>query len=241
MTPVLYYSPRKYLKLVFYDSHVMQINRNQKSKLLLLIVMMILNTALARAAPPQAIICAACHGTAGLGKRAAGYPSLAGQSARYLYWQLFDFKRGLRKNPTMQKIAETLSKTDRNTLAHYYAALPVPMASEPQGLPDGSGEQLALHGAWQGLSPAIPACDFCHGDYGVGSGPFPRLAGQPAAYLARQLRAWQKGTRPAGPLGLMGLVARKLSQQQTIEVSNYFSMLSPNPPSHDLNFHPPSQ
>ncbi|HET9147056.1 MAG TPA: c-type cytochrome, partial [Acetobacteraceae bacterium] len=47
---------------------------------------------LTAAAPPQVNTCAACHGAAGLGDKAVGYPALAGQPARYLYWQLIDFQ-----------------------------------------------------------------------------------------------------------------------------------------------------
>jgi cytochrome c553 len=186
-------------------------------------------TSSAESAPPQVIECAACHGAAGLGNNQNGYPSLAGQSARYLYWQLLDFKRGLRKNRIMQSIAKPLSRAERTALAGYYSALPIPATSEPQELPSGLGAQLALHGERQ-PSPGIPACDFCHGTDGLGAGPFPRLAGQPAAYLAHQLQAWQEGSRPAGPLGLMGHVARTLTQSQIAAVSKYYSML----PAHTL-------
>jgi cytochrome c553 len=179
------------------------------------------------AAPPQANTCAACHGAAGLGDKAAGYPALAGQPARYLYWQLIDFQRGSRKSLIMQPIAKPLSKADISALAHYYASLPVPVAADKQS--DGPGEDLAVDGARHQLA-ATPACNFCHGAGGTGSGPFPRLAGQPAAYLADQLKAWQRRTRPAGPLGLMGHVARQLSAQQIKEVSDYYAALSPHPP-----------
>lgn len=193
----------------------------------------------ANAAPPQAATCAACHGAAGLGNRARSYPSLAGQPARYLYWQLLDFKRGSRKNPIMQRIAQTLSKSDRTALAQYYAALPVPAtAQSAQSAHPSLGAQLARHGEWQRSSPGIPACDFCHGANGTGAGAFPRLAGQPASYLESQLRAWQTGARPAGPLGLMGHIARLLTRPQIIAVAHYYAALPPNPASN----HPqPSQ
>jgi cytochrome c553 len=187
------------------------------------------------AVPPDAAQCAACHGAAGpgnkaLGDKAAGYPALAGQSSRYLFWQLMDFKRGSRKNPVMQPIAKTLSKTEMAAIAGYYASLPVPVTPEPASLPNGPGKALAVHGIWHQSAAATPACDFCHGVNGTGSGPFPRLAGQPAPYLAAQLKAWQSGARPAGPLGLMGRIARQLSAQQIRAVAGYYAALSPHPP-----------
>ena len=181
-------------------------------------------------APPQIPACAACHGTAALGNRRKEYPALAGQSARYLFWQLMDFKRGTRRSPVMQPIARRLSKPEMTALAHDFAALPVPVSPEPATLPEGLGRELAVRGSTHQSSVATPACDFCHGANGTGAGPFPRLAGEPAAYLADQLRAWQQDTRPAGPLGLMGHVATGLSAREIQAVAAYYAVLAPHPP-----------
>jgi cytochrome c553 len=48
------------------------------------------------------------------------------------------------------------------------------------------------------LQQRIVACTTCHGVHGEGtpgSGYFPRLAGKPAAYLARQMQDLQNGLR----------------------------------------------
>jgi cytochrome c553 len=52
---------------------------------------------------------------------------------------------------------------------------------------------------------------------------FPPLAGQPAAYIAAQLRAWQQGTRRNDPLQLMQHVAKQLTPQEIQAVAGWFA------------------
>jgi cytochrome c553 len=148
------------------------------------------------AAPPQVATCAGCHGANGLGNEQAGFPALAGLPAPYLEQQLDSFKHGSRINAIMQGLATKLTMADRTIIANYYARLPVPAKAEPSPLPGGPGADLAINGAWHNKLSGVPSCQSCHGPYGVGVGvSFPRLAGQPKAYLANQLIAWQKGSR----------------------------------------------
>src|SRR5213593_1329060 len=72
--------------------------------------------------------CAACHGADG--NPASGqFPVLAGQTARYLYLELKDFKEGRRSEPTMAPIVAKLSTKDMLDLAEYFAARkPKPVA-----------------------------------------------------------------------------------------------------------------
>src|SRR5947209_628343 len=55
--------------------------------------------------------CAACHNANGI-STTEKTPSLAGQTDRYLQWQLVYFRSGIRKSPTMNPIAEALSNED---------------------------------------------------------------------------------------------------------------------------------
>lgn len=182
-------------------------------------------------APPQASICAACHGADGLGNAGAGYPALAGLAAPYLEQQLYSFKHGTRENVMMTAIAKGLNAGDRKAIAAYYAGLNVPAKPEPKPLPGGTGAALALDGAWGHVTTGVPSCDSCHGPAGIGvDAVFPRLAGQPANYLAAQLEDWQAGSRKNDPLHLMRNVARKLSPAQINAVATYYAALSPNPP-----------
>lgn len=188
--------------------------------------------AMAAPVPPQASTCAACHGRAGLGNAGAGYPALAGLAAPYLEQQLYDFKHGTRENVVMTAIAKGLNAADRKTIAAYYAGLIVPTKPEPAPFPGGPGATLALDGRWGHATTGVPSCDSCHGPYGVGVGAaFPRLAGQPATYLAAQLKDWRAGSRKNDPLHLMRNVTKQLSAAQINAVAAYYATLSPNPPS----------
>ncbi len=184
------------------------------------------------AAPPAAAaICASCHGANGMGNANAGFPALAGLPASYLAAQIAGFQKGTRVNPIMSGIVASFSAAQIEAIAAYYAALAAPQTSEPEPLPGGPGAALAIDGDWNYSTAGIPACDSCHGPYGVGVGnTVPRLAGQPSAYLVAQLEAWQKGSRKGDPLGLMNCVAGKLSAVQINAVAAYYAALSANPP-----------
>lgn len=182
-------------------------------------------------APPQVSTCAACHGADGLGNGGAGYPVLAGLAAPYLEQQLYGFKHGTRENVVMTAIAKELNAGDRKAIAAYYTGLNVPAKPEPAPRPSGPGAALALDGAWGHATTGVPSCDSCHGPAGIGVGAvFPRLAGQPANYLAAQLKDWQAGSRQNDPLHLMRNIATKLSPAQINAVAAYYAALSPNPP-----------
>ena len=71
--------------------------------------------------PPQADTCVACHGPNGNSVIPLN-PSLAGQTWRYIYLQLRDFKEGRRKDPQMTPIAEDLSRDDMIALGNWFAA-----------------------------------------------------------------------------------------------------------------------
>ena len=167
--------------------------------------------------------CMACHAPDGGGNAATGFPRLAGLNAAYLQQQLDDFANGTRANPVMEPNASALSENERAALAKYYSTLPVParLAKPAAAKPDAAGERLATRGDW---SRKLPACVQCHAPGGVGVGAnFPPLAGQPAAYIASQLRAWQQGTRHNDPLQLMQHVARQLTPQEIDAVAGWFA------------------
>ncbi len=73
------------------------------------------------------------------------------------------------------------------------------------------------------LQQRIAACTSCHGVHGEGtprSGFFPRLAGKPAGYLARQLQNFQAGLRSYAP---MEYAVRGLSPEYLREIAEYFA------------------
>ena len=84
-----------------------------------------------------------------------------------------------------------------------------------------AGAVLATRGRWD---QQVPACVQCHGPAGVGVGAhFPPLAGQPAAYIEAQLKAWQQGTRHNDSLQLMQHLSSALSAQDVHDVAAWFA------------------
>src|SRR3954467_4325698 len=75
----------------------------------------------AEAGRNKAQYCAGCHGADG-NSELTDYPILAGQTSRYLYLQLKDYKSGLRKSDMMTPAVQPLSKEDMLDLAAFYAA-----------------------------------------------------------------------------------------------------------------------
>jgi cytochrome c553 len=82
-----------------------------------------------------------------------------------------------------------------------------------------AGAALAQQGG-----PGVTACASCHGARGEGQSAtgFPRLAGQPQAYLLTQLQAFADGTRK-NPL--MEPVARALNAQQMRDLADHYASL----------------
>ena len=66
------------------------------------------------------------------------------------------------------------------------------------------------------------SCSSCHGALGQGADTVPRLAGLPAAYVAKQLRDYREGTRRNES---MELVARSLSETERQALGRYYASL----------------
>jgi cytochrome c553 len=98
--------------------------------------------------------------------------------------------------------------------------------SQPAAAPDGSelilGRQIANSGAPNGVA----ACASCHGAQGEGiaASSFPRIAGQPKNYLAKQLMNYASGSRN-NPI--MTPIAKTLTPEQIGAVSAYYATLAP--------------
>ena len=169
--------------------------------------------------------CMACHGVDGAGQTAAGNPRLAGLDAAYLQKQLDDFASGTRDSAVMKPTASALGEEERRALALYYSKLPLPPTlarpATPMPAADSAGAVLATRGDW---SRGVPGCVQCHGPGGVGVGAhFPPLAGQPAVYIAAQLKAWRNGSRHNDPLQLMQHLSAALSAQDIDAVAAWFA------------------
>ena len=172
--------------------------------------------------------CHTCHGIDGAGD---GYlaPRLAGLESGYLVRQLIFYADGLRHHPAMGWIASQLTWDQRMAVAEYYAD----MEWQPPGLYpaiDFVCEESAARLYHFGDSErGIEACATCHGEDGAGVGQGnPDVFGQPAPYIAAQLRAWRNGERYGSPLGVMLQLSRKLEEEEIKPLADYIALLGPS-------------
>ena len=142
-------------------------------------------------------LCSTCHGPRGI-STSPEFPILAAQRQGYLESQLEAFRAKTREEKIahdfMWGIAGDLDDKLIDAVAHYYAAQP-PAPGRP-GDPAliAKGKELFE----QGLpNRGIPACATCHGADAAGVADFPRLAGQHAKYIVKQIEYIQSLVRKA--------------------------------------------
>lgn len=82
--------------------------------------------------------------------------------------------------------------------------------------------EVVKHGA----KPDVFACASCHLTSGSGHPESASLAGLPADYIYRQLKAYQQFQRPS-LIGTMISIARGMTDEQMIQAANYFAALPP--------------
>lgn len=188
----------------------------------------------AAAGAAKAAVCAGCHGPDG-NAIAPIFPTLAGQSATYLYVQLRTFKDGSRANPVMGPLSAQVSDQEMRDLAAHYAAMQRKPATASADDAD-RGRELYRSGD---ASRGIPPCQACHGSEGEGPalasderrpGPpwhtFPKLAGLQAEYLVSQLQAYKSGTRDGtSNAQIMRGVAANLDEASMHALAAYLSQL----------------
>lgn len=165
--------------------------------------------------------CSTCHGPNGRSV-APTFPILAAQQASYLELQLHAFKDQTRADPDAQAymwgMAAPLSDAMISELAAYYAGQPA-AAGHAAGPATAiaRGEQIFKEGV---PAKQIPACATCHGAHAEGMASFPRLAGQHAPYLLKQLLVIQSVLRTAP---VMHGVIKALTKDQMEAVAVYLA------------------
>lgn len=175
--------------------------------------------------PGRVVACATCHGARGEGGGEGAYPRLAGFPAAYTETQLKAFRGGSRASPLMSPMATGLSDADIDAIATYLERQQPPFAAAPTAEPARleHGQSLVTLGRW---AQGVPSCTSCHGAALQGVAPaIPSLAGQSAQYLSAQLAAYQSGQRAAGPLDLMGRIARGMSSDEMRDTALYIASL----------------
>ncbi|NUT90079.1 c-type cytochrome [Pseudomonas corrugata] len=134
-------------------------------------------------------VCSLCHGLTGE-SISPMFPKLAGQQKDYLKVQLTDFKGHARmdKAATQYMWGFThLTESQIAELADYFSGQR-PMQAEAE-TPDARGELIFRQGVPESN---IAPCSTCHGAVGQGLGQTPRVAGQHAAYMVRQIKLLQQ-------------------------------------------------
>jgi cytochrome c553 len=163
-------------------------------------------------------LCSTCHGPYGVSV-SPQFPNLAGQRAGYLAAQLAAFQAHSRAEKAahdfMWGIAGQLDSETISGLAKYYSEQKpaAPRAGNPELV--AKGKLLYDKGA---PDRGILACSTCHGVDAQGTVDFPRLAGQNATYVIRQLEAIQSAARAAP---VMHGIVQNLSPEEMVSVAEF--------------------
>lgn len=172
-------------------------------------------------------VCAACHAADG-NSVAPANPKLAGQFSEYLYKQLTNFKahdgkKAQRQNPIMAGMVANLSDADMRNVAAYFSGQKLrPDVAQDKNLA-AAGQKLYRGG---NAATGVAACAGCHGPSGAGIPvEFPHLAGQWAAYIETQLKAFRSGARANDPNGMMRGVAAHMTDHEIQAVAQYIAGL----------------
>ena len=162
----------------------------------------------------KAETCFACHGPNGNSETPL-FPILAGQSWRYVYIQLKDFKEGRRTDPVMTPMVADLSREDMIALGNFFAAQkPRPIKFKADGAKVEAGRKI---------SDAV-LCPMCHLGGFVGQNEIPKVAGQYPEYIVKQLQDF-KAKRRTNDAGNMTSVAGTLSDADIENLSHYIANL----------------
>jgi cytochrome c553 len=167
--------------------------------------------------------CGTCHGANGRSVSPT-FPNLAAQTAPYIEAQLKAFKEQTRSDPDAQAymwgMAAQLSDAEISGLADYFSRQPAPAGGKSGAAAViARGKQVFEEGVPAGQ---IPPCASCHGAHGEGLATFPRLAGQHAPYLLKQLLVIQNALRNAP---VMHGVVKNLSKEQMLAVAAYLESI----------------
>ena len=162
----------------------------------------------------KAEACIACHGPGG-NSTDPQFPILAGQTARYTYLQLKDFKEGRRTEPMMDPFIAKLSREDMFDLAAFFATQkPRPSAFMAEPVRGARGKAKADE----------VLCTMCHLGGFLGQNEIPRVAGQHYAYVVKQMRDFKSGRR-TNDAGNMASVSRTLTESDIEDLAHYLSGL----------------
>ena len=206
-----------------------RVNAMKAARVLLTALVLASATAAVRAEEPDAAdkphaqkvaitVCGTCHGPTGNSTQPK-FPRLAGQNANYLATQLKAFRSQARGDPDaisyMWGMAAELDDDTIAALAAYYAAQRADTSPAGDAAAIARGREIYQHGI---PAEGVPACSSCHGPDAHGTQDFPRLAGQHAQYVLKQLASFQSNMRK---VAIMHGVAQNLRLPEMEAVADF--------------------
>ena len=175
------------------------------------------------AAKVAAQVCASCHGQRG-DSISPGFPKIGGQRAEYLENQLKAFRDRTRADPMAQAymwgMTSQLGDDIIKKLAAFYSGQKPPKgkAGDPKLVQAGKA-------IYEGGIPQakVQACATCHGKDAEGNATFPRLAGQHAEYVVKQLVLFKDSTRQGSNALIMHNISTGISFDQMQAVAAFLA------------------
>ena len=163
-------------------------------------------------------VCGSCHGPRGVSEQPK-FPRLAGQNPTYLVSQLKAFRSQTRGDPDaiayMWGMSAALEDSTIDALAQYYSTQTAGGGRPGDAAMIAKGKDIYDKGI---EAVGVPACLACHGPDAHGIADFPRLAGQHAQYVLKQLNSFQSNMRN---VAVMHGVAQGLKVEEMTAVAAY--------------------
>lgn len=159
------------------------------------------------AEPDIETACLDCHRA----RRGGEVPAIEGQQREYLQHQLRRFRERHRDSFPMSAFARGMDDATIEVIASALAERP--WASAPSPVSEAvvrRGREVA----------GRRDCGSCHGEHFLGAGDIPRLAGQQAGYLARQIEGFGRGDRYHPPSGT-GSPMRSVPADQAQDLAGF--------------------
>ena len=164
--------------------------------------------------------CDICHGAKG-DSASSAFPKLAGQNAEYVEAQLKAFRAQQRGDPAAQAymwaMASRLDDQNIQDLAKFYSSQSPATGARSDAATLSAGKQIYENGIPQ---EKVLACVSCHGPRAEGKESIPRLAGQHAPYLVKQLLYFKSLLRGNAPV-MHVAVGESMTLQQMEAVAAY--------------------
>ena len=164
--------------------------------------------------------CIGCHGKDG-NSDVLIYPNLAKQHPQYIEKQLHNFKADKnRSNYAMNQFASQMTDEEILDIGAYFADTDAVANSKPKKVIAVVITDEVLAGEKKAM-----VCSACHGQGGNATiAQNPKLAGQSAEYLVKQLTEFKNGNRKDP---IMSGMAAALSEQDMVELAAYFAAQKP--------------